>query len=187
MEILVPESVMGTQPAGTGRPYTDLVEQNIVDWKAALRGQFCNTCLLGKCIVFPSDRTPSERTVWGSSLPKPGMFPCLTAAGPVLHICSLGEGTDTPSLDRPVHKFERGAAQGVPRALCQLGISDILARRIFGNAMSLPVVGTVIANELCSLERAGALGRATFSGRRACSARPLPMQVPLSAARTFRG
>eukprot|EP00969_Alexandrium_andersonii_P067497 2977675-Alexandrium_andersonii.AAC.1 len=75
-------------------------------------------------------------------MPRPGVFPCLTATGPMLHLYSLGQGGEALDIGRPVHKYERGAAQGFPRSICSLNLPGNVARRVFGNAMSVPVVGS---------------------------------------------
>eukprot|EP00969_Alexandrium_andersonii_P241669 10672216-Alexandrium_andersonii.AAC.1 len=64
-EVLVPGPLLDSQPAGSGRPNTDLVNANITDWKAALRGHWSSPGFKGQFIVFAPDRTPSERTAWG--------------------------------------------------------------------------------------------------------------------------
>ena len=154
-EVIAPNGILEAQPM---KEYTPLVEQNIADWKYAMRSLLNNASQCGQCVIFPPDRTPTGRTRWGAALPRPGLFPCLTATGPMLHVCSLGEGSGADMvIDRPIHKFERGAAQGFPRSICSLPMPDNVAKRIFGNAMSLPVVGSVLANELCCLMRARSL------------------------------
>eukprot|EP00969_Alexandrium_andersonii_P140224 6203216-Alexandrium_andersonii.AAC.1 len=64
-EVLVPGPLLDTQPAGSGRPYADLANANITDWKTALRGHWSNPGLAGQFIVFALGRAPSERTAWG--------------------------------------------------------------------------------------------------------------------------
>eukprot|EP00969_Alexandrium_andersonii_P250771 11083442-Alexandrium_andersonii.AAC.1 len=70
-EVMLPESILEMSPAGAGRPCADLVQQNVIDWKNALRGQFANRSLLGQVSVFAPDRAPSSRTVRGGAMSRP--------------------------------------------------------------------------------------------------------------------
>ena len=96
--------------------------------------------------------------MWGNCSKHPNTVQCLTASGPLLHIFSLGEnaGIEPLSLDRPMRISERASVQGfsgaVVEAASHLPIND--AKRMFGNAMSVPVVGTVVGRELLGLVRA---------------------------------
>ena len=71
-------------------------------------------------------------------------------------------------MHRPLRNTERARIQGfsgpVVEAASHMPIRD--ANRIFGNAMSLPVVGSFIARELIGLLRAVSIERLTalFSG-----------------------
>ena len=129
---LVPDDVLASEPAGSGRPYTALCNQNIDDWKKACKQMMFSESCAGQCLVVAADRTPTNRTAWGGTLPKPGIFPCLTATGPMLHILSAGEGSRNLSIDRPVHKFERGAVQGFPRSVCKFPMKDAVAKKWLG-------------------------------------------------------
>ena len=56
------------------------------------------------------------------------------------------------SLDRPLRLHERAALQGFPAILGQLPFNEATGRRIWGNAMSLPVLGSILAQELICLQ-----------------------------------
>ena len=67
---------------------------------------------------------------------------------------SLGEGRHSElSLDRPLFAVERGRLQGFPETVCRAAVSDCVAKRMFGNAMSVPVLGSVLAREIKALVR----------------------------------
>ena len=140
--------------------YTPVVMQNIAEWKELLRPRLRTASFRGQFQIFPPDRTPSHRTSWMPKPRSPGECPCLTATGPMLHILSLGEGTENLSVDRAMTSWERAALQGFPKAVCAraMSLSGHVARRIFGNAMSLPVIGIILGNELSMMVRAGSLG-----------------------------
>ena len=85
---------------------------------------------------------------------------CLTAQGPLLHVVALNVVSGKFVLDRPLKAQERGALQGFPFHVC-LGIAEVSnadAVRIFGNAMSVPVVGAVLGTMLGSFLRAWGTG-----------------------------
>ena len=57
------------------------------------------------------------------------------------------------ALDRPLLARERAALQGFPDAVASVPLKEVVAKRVFGNAMAVPVVGTVIGSLLRRLER----------------------------------
>eukprot|EP00975_Prorocentrum_lima_P035115 7379130-Prorocentrum_lima.AAC.1 len=63
-----------------------------------------------------------------------------------MFVVSLGDGFPC-TIDRLLRVEERAAFQGFPRHIAELPITDTIGRRIFGNAMSVPVVGSVLAME----------------------------------------
>ncbi len=87
--------------------------------------------------------------------------PCLTATGDRWHVFSLGHGHPTMSVslqgqhtwstlpvDRSLLGVERGRLQGFPESIARVDGRSTLA---FGNAISVPVLGTVLARELGAL------------------------------------
>ena len=81
----------------------------------------------------------------------PDLVECLTAAGPNLHVFALGEGNGELSIDRRMTGPERAALQGFPPNLCKLAGDTAKDKRIIGNAMTVPVIGAVMATELVRL------------------------------------
>ena len=55
-------------------------------------------------------------------------------------------------LGRPLRLHERAALQGFPAILGQLPFDEVTGRRIWGNAMSVPVLGSILAQELICLQ-----------------------------------
>ncbi len=130
------------------RTYTAIQRNNIGDFKALYRADMEDAAKRGSFAVVDVSRTPSDRTVFAKTKPHPDLVECLTASGPQMHVFALGEGLGHLSVDRPLRAAERGRLQGFPPEVCEVALSDATARRIFGNAMSVPVVGTVLAKEL---------------------------------------
>ena len=105
----------------------------------------------GSLAVVDISRTPSGRTAWGAKALRPDIVECLTAAGPNLHVFALGEGMNELSIDRRLTGPERAALQGFPPSICKLCKNTAKDKRIFGKAMTVPVVGAVMATELARL------------------------------------
>ena len=97
-------------------------------------------------------RDCTGRTVWKGQSVRLGRCQCLRAAGPSIHVFALGEGTSNLSLDRPLRIHERASLQGFPAILGQLPFDESTGRRIWGNAMSVPVLGSILAQELICLQ-----------------------------------
>ena len=159
--------------------YTHLQQRNIRDWKRLYRCELRNPQLSNQFAVVDASRTPSQRTTWGRPIKNPDTCQCLTASGPSLHVFALGRnlGKEPLPLDRPIRNGERARIQGfsgdIVEAASHMSIVD--ANRIFGNAMSVPVVGSFIGRELHGAIRALGIENlaAQFSSERA-SARRYP-------------
>ena len=105
------------------------------------------------CFAFVEvGRDPTSRTVWGGQTARVDRCQCLRASGPSIHVFALGEGQANLSLDRPLRLHERAALQGFPAILGQLPFDEVTGRRIWGNAMSVPVLGSILAQELICLQ-----------------------------------
>ena len=74
----------------------------------------------------------------------------MRASGPAMHVFALGEGLYPLSLDRPLRMRERSGLQGFPASIGNLQFDETVGRRIFGNAMAVPVIGSILAQELLS-------------------------------------
>ena len=85
----------------------------------------------------------------------PDVVECLTAHGPALHVMALGEGCCKLSIDRPLAASEHGRLQGFSDSIVAAFASTPchIAKRAYGNAMSVPVIGAILARELRSLLR----------------------------------
>ena len=149
--------------AGPVRLYTPTQRENIADFKRASHRMMASAEFSGQIVAVDVSRTPSGRTAWAAQAVRPGVVECLTASGPTLHVFSLGEGTGQLTVDRPLVQRERGLLQGFPEAVCSVSVPEVVAKRMFGNAMSIPVIGSVLARELAALLRThGALGVAAL-------------------------
>ncbi len=105
------------------------------------------------CYAFVEvGRDPTARTVWGGQTVHVDRCQCLRASGPSIHVFALGEGLANLSLDRPLRLHERASLQGFPAILGQLPFNEATGRRIWGNAMSVPVLGSILAQELICLQ-----------------------------------
>ena len=138
--------------------YTSLQRRNIREWKALYKFELNAQKFLNQFAVVDASRTPSTRTVYTKATKHPDRCPCLTASGPKLHVFALGPHIDRTSspLDRPMRNTERAKVQGFCGAIVEAAshMSTADAKRVFGNAMTVPVVGSVIARELLGLLRA---------------------------------
>ena len=143
--------------------YTSLQKRNIKEWKDLYKFELTAQRFMNQFAVVDASRTPSTRTVYGKSdngkaTKRPNRCPCLTASGSKLHVFALGPHIDRTSspLDRPMRIAERAKVQGfsgaIVEAASQMSVAD--AKRVLGNAMTVPVVGSVIARELRGLLRA---------------------------------
>ncbi len=132
---------------GGGRvAFTRIQAQNLADWKASFAASMEDSAYRGQCAVVDLSRTPSGRTEWGGLRPREDVCQCLTASGPILHVFALGEGQwGQLSLDRLLLVSERGTLQGFPSRVANADLTEVAGRRIFGNAMSVPVIGSVMA------------------------------------------
>ena len=139
--------------------YTVKQQQNLKDWKQLYQWELSAPVMKNHCAMVDISRTPSGRTVWGKRAKNPFVCECLTASGPALHVFSLGEGEEELAFDRPLRTVERARLQGASEAVQQvaydLDVRD--GKRIFGNAMSVPVVASVLGRELRGLMRAKGL------------------------------
>ena len=136
--------------------YTRLQQQNIQDWKALYKLELAKTEFSNQFAVVDASRTPTRRTSWCNASKQPDRCPCLTASGPLLHVIELGPNGGSGSVDRPLRNIERARIQGFSGAVAEAAAHMPVAHanRIFGNAMTLPVLGAVLARELLGLSRA---------------------------------
>lgn len=133
--------------------YTDRQAANIKGWKAFYSSSMTNPQRRGQLAFVDISRDVSPRTVWGNAVRREDVCECLTASGPAIHVFALGEGTGQLSLDRPLRAAERAALQGFPAEYGSLPLTETVARRVFGNAMAVPVVGSLLAQEMRCLMR----------------------------------
>lgn len=133
--------------------YTDRQVQNIKGWKAFYSASMGAPGRRGQVAFVDVSRDCSPRTVWGSGARREDMCECLTASGPAIHVFALGEGRGELSLDRPLRAAERAALQGFPVEFARVPLGEAAARRVFGNAMAVPVIGSLLAQELRALLR----------------------------------
>lgn len=133
---------------------TPLQAQGIQEWKDKCGQAMANPDDRGKYAFVEIGRDPTSRTVWGGSNTSAHIdrCQCLRASGPPMHVFSLGEGRGPLSMDRPLRISERCALQGFPDSLGKLILAETAGRRIFGNAMAVPVVGSLLAQELISIQ-----------------------------------
>ena len=131
---------------------TEQQQQNLDDWKKLYKDLMLDTGSGTNYVaVVDISRTPSGRTAWSSKKMNPDLVECLTASGPNLHVFSLGQGTGELPIDRRMTGPERAALQGFPPNLCKLVRNTANYKRIIGNAMTVPVIGAVMATELVRL------------------------------------
>jgi site-specific DNA-cytosine methylase len=140
-EILIP-----SLPAEA--PYSALQLRNIAGFKDFYLKEMEDAGFHGKHVLFDRTRCPGDG--WVSDARKYDLCPCLIASGPLLHVFSLGDGRRSAGVDRPVTAVEHGRLQGFPDRVIDgsAGLTQRTAKAIWGNAMSVPVIGSVLAREL---------------------------------------
>ena len=139
---------------------TDLQQQCHNQWKALYGSAMLDPGNQGKYAFVEVGRDPTPRTSWGNCalgrLPPVDRCQCLRASGPQLQVFALGEGVGELSLDRNLRINERAAFQGFPSTIGHVEATERVGRRIFGNAMAVPVIGSVLAEELRCIQEAWA-------------------------------
>ena len=143
-----PRELLDTQDNETGH-LTSLQSECLAKMKDLYAQAMANEDNRGCYAFVEIGRDPTGRTVWGGlSKVHVDRCQCLRASGPSLHVFALGEGPANLSLDRPLRLHERAALHGFPAILGQLPFNEATGRRIWGNAMSVPVLGSILAQEL---------------------------------------
>ena len=135
-------------------PGTPTQQSNLLDWKQHSRSTIENRTASDSFAVFDVSRTPSRRTAW-QARGYIDTVECLTATGTKnLHILSLGGGGEPEghvALDRQLRCHERARLQGFPAVICNEANESSENKRVFGNAMTVPVIGSILACEMLSL------------------------------------
>ena len=146
-----PCELLGTQDNEPGH-LTSLQSDCLAKMKGLYKQEMANEDNRG-CFAFVEvGRDPTGRTVWGGQAVHVDRCQCLRASGPAIQVFALGEGPANLSLDRPLRIHERAALQGFPAIIGQLPFDEVTGRRIWGNAMSVPVLGSILAQELICLQ-----------------------------------
>ena len=130
------------------RFYTELQMWCLNAWKSKYKAYMEDRAMKGQFAFVEVNRDPTERTAWRGSSLNVDTCECLRAAGPMLHVFALGEGTGQLSLDRPLRMRERAALQGFPDSVGHFPFNETAGKRILGNAMAVPVIGSLLAQEL---------------------------------------
>ena len=112
---------------------------NLNKYKALYRDRRHDASLIGTMAVVDISRDPDK--AWGPSGRVDDLAPCLTTANHGLWVFSLGTG-DEYTIDRYLAEAERASLQGFPLIDNRTELKD--ARRVYGNAMSVPVAGRVL-------------------------------------------
>ena len=142
-----PRELLGTQDNEPGH-LTSLQSDCLAKMKDLYKEAMANEDNRGSFAFVEIGRDPTARTVWGGQAVHVDRCQCLRASGPSIQVFALGEGQANLSLDRPLRLHERAALQGFPDILGQLPFDEVTGRRIWGNAMSVPVLGSILAQEL---------------------------------------
>ena len=160
---------------------TELQAQCHAEWRKAFGQSMLDPRNRGKYAFVEGGRDPTPRTQWGTRAstrhPPIDRCQCLRASGPHIRVFALGEGQGELSLERNLRIRERAALQGFPAAIAGVQVSEKAGRRIFGNAMAVPVVGSVLAEELMCIQTAWGVKPGNSSDATAGPA--LPLQPPV--------
>ena len=148
---VMPRDLLDTHDNELGQQ-TDLQSDCLAKMKDLYKTAMNDKVNRGSFAFVEVNRDPTKRTVWGCQRALVDRCQCLRASGPSIHVFALGEGRANLSLDRPLRLHERAALQGFPAILGQLPFDEVTGRRIWGNAMSVPVLGSILAQELICLQ-----------------------------------
>ncbi len=174
--------------------FTRIQAQNLADWKQCFSAAMQDSERRGQCAIVDLSRTPSGRTEWGGLRPREDLCQCLTASGPILHVFALGEGQlGQLSIDRLLVVSERARLQGFPSRLASVDFSEPVGRRVWGNAMSVPVIGSVLATLLEQLLETASEAElleafaASLPAPASVARRPVPIGRPCSGSAASAG
>ena len=117
---------------------------NLNKYKHLLRAKLRDPEMQGQFAVFHVDRDPDK--AFGSQVRVDGLVPCLRASHDRVFIMSLGKRR--PNVQRLVHPSEACRLQGMSPSIVCRGMSRRAIFRGCGNAMTVPVVGTVLVATL---------------------------------------
>lgn len=132
-------------------PYSDRQRQNIDEYRTLYRPSMLDTRRAGEWAVVEPERSAEGRTKGITATPQVDIVQCMNASGPALHIFALGCGLENSRIDRPLRVAERARLQGFPPRPVFASLTEAVARRILGNAMAVPVIGSVIGANLESM------------------------------------
>ena len=136
----------------TPDPLTARQAECMAAYKALYRESLDSHDFRGKFAFVELGRDPTGATRWGGNAARIDRCQCLRASGPMMRVFALGEGQH-PRFDRNLRVRERAALQGFPTSVANLILDERIGKRVFGNAMSVPVVGSLLASELeCILD-----------------------------------
>ena len=141
---VAPRDLLGPGVPPLQAPSTYLQSLNLQVWKTQHSIGMRDGTRRGQVAFIDASRDPTARTSWTGNRFLLNVCECLTARGPKLHVFALGEGVGALSLDRLVLPHEHGALQGFPELLARALSDPYDARRVFGNAMSVPVIGSLL-------------------------------------------
>ena len=133
---------------------TDLQQRNLTDWKQWYKSTFPEHNESHDYAVVDISRTPTARTTWSSKGTPPGIVQCLTTSGPNLHVFALQAEHDN-AIDRRLRTVESARLQGFPPSVCDMVRESKEWKRFIGNAMSVPVIGIVLATQINNMIECG--------------------------------
>ena len=122
----------------------DTHKANLERYMQLLRPKLIDAQYSGEIAIFEIDRNPKAHQRW--QLRTDGLTPCLRTRGD-LWVVSLGDAQ--PAISRMLCPAERCLLQGIsPKSLPRKGISDRDVVIGCANAMTVPVVGTILSAAL---------------------------------------
>ena len=122
---------------------------NFRKWMRRLQPSLKDKRKKGMVACFEADRNPCKSH---ATLRTDDLMMTLRASGHPIWLVSLGEGRCGPSISRLLTVEERCLLQGFRPSVIPRGTSTRLARHAMGNAMTVPVVGSVIGAILLQLQ-----------------------------------
>ena len=122
---------------------------NFRKWMRRLKPSLDDKRKKGMVACFEADRNPEKSR---AGLRTDDMMMTLRASGHRIWVLSLGEGRCRPSISRLLADEERWLLQGFDPNTIPSGLSASKTRHVMGNAMTVPVVGSVLGATLLQLQ-----------------------------------
>lgn len=130
--------------------------RNFRKWMRHLKSSLNDKRKKGMIGCFEVDRNPNKSRATSRT---DDLIMTLRASGNPIWLVSLGEGRCAPSISRLLTVEERCLLQGFNPSTIPQSASPRKVRQVMGNAMTVPVIGSVVGAILLQLQEEDSAGR----------------------------